>query len=137
MPVVAGRRGQQMAIYRILQNSPLGPEEIARLSTSYEQALGTIASRIADDPLTEMIAKKILEIGQTGPQRPCGNLWASGRRVEPPERDDARKVLKEIRLQAQLRQLRDRRGRSGLGHHQQPGRVSCRRRPLTSAGTCP
>lgn len=38
-----------MAIYRILQNSPLGPEEIARLSKAYEQALGTIGLKDRDD----------------------------------------------------------------------------------------
>lgn len=51
-----------MAIYRILQNSPLGPEEIARLSTAYEQALRTIGVKDRNDPLTELIAKKIIEI---------------------------------------------------------------------------
>ena len=38
-----------MAIYRLLRNSPLKPEEISR-----------------DDPLTEMIAKKIIKIAKTG-----------------------------------------------------------------------
>ncbi|WP_256805774.1 hypothetical protein [Bradyrhizobium sp. Bra64] len=60
-----------------LQNSPLGPEEIARLSKAYEQALGTIGLKDRDDPLTQMIAKKIIEIGQTGlkePQEICGRV---------------------------------------------------------------
>lgn len=55
-----------MAIYRILQNSPLGPEEITRLSKAYEQALRMIGVRDRNDPLTELIAKKIIEVGQTG-----------------------------------------------------------------------
>lgn len=55
-----------MAIYRILQNSPLGPEEITRLSEAYEQALCMIGVQDRNDPLTELIAKKIIEIGQTG-----------------------------------------------------------------------
>jgi len=64
-----------MAIYRILQNSPLGPEEITRLSRAYEQALRTIGIVDRNDPLTELIAKKIIEIGQTGLKDPadiCG-----------------------------------------------------------------
>lgn len=60
-----------MAIYRILQNSPLGPEEIARLSRAYEQALRTIGAKDRDDPLAELIAKKIIEIGQTGLKNPA------------------------------------------------------------------
>lgn len=57
---------EQLAIYRILQNSPLGPEEITRLSSAYEQALRTIGVQDRNDPLTELIARKIIEIGQTG-----------------------------------------------------------------------
>lgn len=59
-----------MTIYRILQNLPLGPEEIARLSTAYEQALRTLGVKDRNDPLTELIAKKIIEIGQTGVKDP-------------------------------------------------------------------
>jgi len=61
-----------LAIYRILQNSPLGPEEITRLSMAYEQALRTIGVQDRNDPLTELIAKKIIEIGQTGLKDPAG-----------------------------------------------------------------
>jgi hypothetical protein len=56
-----------MAIYRLLQNSPMGPEEIRRLeAAAYEQALRTIGLKDRGDPITEMIAKKIIEIAQTG-----------------------------------------------------------------------
>lgn len=57
-------------IYRIFQNSPLGPEDITRLSNAYEQALKTIGVKERNDPLSEMIAKKIIEIGQTGLKDP-------------------------------------------------------------------
>lgn len=60
-----------MTIYRILQNSPLGPDEIARLSAAYEEALRTIGVEDRNDPLTELIAKKIIEIGQTGLKDPA------------------------------------------------------------------
>jgi hypothetical protein len=59
-----------MAIYRLFQNSALGPEEISRLSTAYEQALRALSLKDRNDPLTEMIAKRILEIGQTGVKDP-------------------------------------------------------------------
>lgn len=60
-----------MTIYRILQNSPLGPDEIARLSAAYEEALRTFGVEDRNDPLTELIAKKIIEIGQTGLKDPA------------------------------------------------------------------
>ena len=56
----------QMAIYRLLRNSPLKPEEISRLEAAYEQALRTLCVKERDDPLTEMIAKKIIKIAKTG-----------------------------------------------------------------------
>ncbi len=60
-----------MAIYRLLQNLPMGPEEISRLSAAYEQTLKALSIKDRNDPLTEMIAKKIIEIGQTGVRDPA------------------------------------------------------------------
>jgi hypothetical protein len=59
-----------MAIYRLLQNSPMGPEEIKRLETAYEQTLRILCLNDRSDPLTEMIAKTIIEIAQTGVKDP-------------------------------------------------------------------
>jgi hypothetical protein len=59
-----------MPIYRLLQNVPMGPEEIARLTTAYEETLRTIGLVDRNDPITEMIARKIIEIGQRGVQDP-------------------------------------------------------------------
>jgi hypothetical protein len=55
-----------MAIYRLLQNSPLGPEEIAILTDAYERTLRTLSVVDRNDPLTEMIARKVIELGQRG-----------------------------------------------------------------------
>jgi hypothetical protein len=55
-----------MAIYRLLQNSPLGPEEIAMLSDAYERTLRALSLVDRNDPITEIIAKKIIELGQRG-----------------------------------------------------------------------
>ena len=54
-----------MAIYRLLKNSPLQPEEIARITKAYEQALHTLGVKERDDPLTELIAKNVIKIAQT------------------------------------------------------------------------
>jgi hypothetical protein len=59
-----------MAINRLLQNSPLGPEEIGRLVAAYERTLKALSVKEGDDPLTELIAKKIFEVGQTGVKDP-------------------------------------------------------------------
>jgi hypothetical protein len=60
-----------MAIYRLLRNSPLKAEEISRLEAAYEQALHTLCVKDRDDPLTEMVAKKIIKIAQTGIHDPA------------------------------------------------------------------
>jgi hypothetical protein len=60
-----------MPICRLLQNLPMGPDEIARLTTAYEQTLRTIGLVDRNDPITEMIARKIIEIGQRGVRDPA------------------------------------------------------------------
>jgi hypothetical protein len=55
-----------MAIYRLLKNSTLAPQEIGRITEAYEQALHTLCVKDRDDPLTEMIAKQIIKIAQAG-----------------------------------------------------------------------
>jgi hypothetical protein len=54
-----------------LQNMPMGPEEISRLTTAYEQALRTIGIVDRADPLAELLARKIIEIAQTGIREPA------------------------------------------------------------------
>ena len=49
-----------MAIYRLLQNSPLGPEEISRLAAAYEQTLRTLDVKHRNDPITQL--EPVLEI---------------------------------------------------------------------------
>jgi hypothetical protein len=55
-----------MAIYRLLQNSPLGPEEIAILTDAYERTLRKLGLVDRSDPITELVAKKIIEMAQRG-----------------------------------------------------------------------
>jgi hypothetical protein len=55
-----------MAIYRLLKNCTLGPKEISRIIAAYEQALHILCVKDRDDPLTEMIARTIIKIAQTG-----------------------------------------------------------------------
>lgn len=59
-----------MAIYRLLKNSPLGPEEIRILTDAYERTLKALNLVDRNDPITEMVAKKIIELGQRGVREP-------------------------------------------------------------------
>jgi hypothetical protein len=60
-----------MTIHRFLQNVPLGPDEIERLVSAYHQALAALDLANVDDPMTRMVAKKIVEVGQTGIRDPA------------------------------------------------------------------
>ena len=55
-----------MAIYRLLQNSAFGPEETKRMGDAYELALVELQLKDRNDPLTETVAKYIVEVAQTG-----------------------------------------------------------------------
>jgi hypothetical protein len=68
MPIDVGRA---MPICRLLQNMPMGPEEISRLTTAFEQTLRTMGLVDRNDPVVEMVAKRIIEVGQTGVRDPA------------------------------------------------------------------
>jgi len=59
-----------MAIYRLLQNSAFAPEDIGRLVAAYEDCLRILNVANRSDPLAELLAKKIIEIVQTGMRDP-------------------------------------------------------------------
>jgi len=59
-----------MAIQRLLQNSAFEPEQIAYIAAAYEDALHELGLANRTDPITEIIAKKIIEIAQTGERDP-------------------------------------------------------------------
>jgi hypothetical protein len=55
-----------MAIYRLLQQSAFGPEDISRMTTAYEECLRVLKLVDRSDPITELLAKHIIEVTQTG-----------------------------------------------------------------------
>lgn len=59
-----------MTIHRLFQNTPLEPEEIERLVAAYGRTLRALGLRERDDPLTQAVAKKVIEIGQSGIRDP-------------------------------------------------------------------
>jgi hypothetical protein len=59
-----------MTISRLLQQSAFGPEAIALMVAAYEDCLRVLNLADRSDPLTEMVAKKIIEVAQTGERDP-------------------------------------------------------------------
>jgi hypothetical protein len=63
-----------MTIHRMLQNTPMGPEEVERLVLAYEQTLRELGLTKRDNQ-AQMIAKKVVEVGQTGLRDPAQISW--------------------------------------------------------------
>jgi len=59
-----------MAIYRLLQHSAFTPEDIVPIGAAYEDCLRILKLTDRSDPLTEIIAKAIFQIAQTGVRDP-------------------------------------------------------------------
>jgi hypothetical protein len=60
-----------VAIYRLSKNLVFGPEDIQRLSTAYEDAFRALELTDRSDPITQIIAKRIIEAAQTGARDPA------------------------------------------------------------------
>ncbi len=60
-----------MRTFHHLENLPLGPEDIKQMTAAYEQALHKIGLIDRTDPRSEIIAKKIIEVVQTGERNPA------------------------------------------------------------------
>jgi hypothetical protein len=60
-----------VAIYRLLQSSAFGPEDIERLSTAYEEALRLLQLSDRSDPITQIIAERIAQTGVHEPSEIC------------------------------------------------------------------
>ena len=54
-----------MPINRLLRDGELKPEEIDKLNRAYTYALRELSLVDRNDPLTEMLARKIIEVGTT------------------------------------------------------------------------
>jgi hypothetical protein len=65
-----GERATAVAIYRLLQKWAFGPEDIKRLAKAYESALRALELSDRYDPITEIIARRIIEAAQTGLRDP-------------------------------------------------------------------
>ena len=59
-----------MAIYRLIAFGTFGPDEIRAMVAAYEGALADLRLTDRDDPLTELIAKSIVNVTATGERDP-------------------------------------------------------------------
>jgi hypothetical protein len=64
-------RLQRMAIYKLIRNVTLGPEEVERLVAAYQATLRALDLKDRDDPITRIVAKKVFDIAQTGIEDPA------------------------------------------------------------------
>lgn len=59
-----------MAIHRRLESFAFGAEEVQCIVKAYDDALLALGLASRDDPATRLLAKKIIEIAQTGERDP-------------------------------------------------------------------
>jgi hypothetical protein len=63
-----------MAIYRMIRGSVFEPEAIEGMTAAYENALEVLQLTDRNDPITELVARKIIaiaEASETDPGRLC------------------------------------------------------------------
>jgi hypothetical protein len=59
-----------MAIYRVIADGSFGPDEIDAMTAAYENALIDLHLTSRDDPITELVAKSIVNVTATGERNP-------------------------------------------------------------------
>jgi hypothetical protein len=59
-----------VAIYKLIANGSFGPDEIEVMKAAYEAALVDVGVTNPDDPITELIAKSIVNVTASGVRDP-------------------------------------------------------------------
>jgi hypothetical protein len=73
-----------MTIYRLLKDTAFGPEDIERLVTAYEQTLRALRLKDRNDPITRLVAEKIIAIGRLGIEDPAEISKLALKQLGPP-----------------------------------------------------
>jgi hypothetical protein len=86
-----------MAIYRLLKSAVFEPELIASMTAAYEHALRELQLADREDPFTEIVAKKIIEVAQLGERDPARiNILAlEGLGITPPSVKHAEQRIRQ------------------------------------------
>ena len=72
-----------MAIYKLLQNTAFEPNDIECLVAAYEQTLRALRLKNRSDPITQLVAEKILAIGRLGIEDPAEISELALKELEP------------------------------------------------------
>lgn len=80
-----------MPIRRLLEGSGLGPDEVENLCRAYDDALHALHLVDRNDPIAEMLARTVIQIGRAAAIRPTlrgalSRLSISDRRIAPGNR---------------------------------------------------
>ena len=59
-----------MTMQRLLKDPAFGPEEIESLVTAYEETLRALGLKDRSDPITQLVAEKIIAVGRLGIEDP-------------------------------------------------------------------
>ena len=73
-----------MIIYRLLKDTAFGPEDIERLVMAYEQTLRALRLKDRNDPITQLVAEKIIAIGRLGIEDPAEISKLALKQLGPP-----------------------------------------------------
>ena len=60
-----------MTMQRLLKDTTFGPEEIERLVTAYEATLRALGLKDRSDPITQLVAEKIIAVARLGIEDPA------------------------------------------------------------------
>jgi hypothetical protein len=69
-PIVLHAMVTTVAIYKLIANGSFGPDEIEVMKGAYEAALVDVGVTDRNDPITELIAKSIVNVTATGERDP-------------------------------------------------------------------
>ena len=69
LSLASNQRGL-MAIHKLIANGSFGPDEIEAMTAAYDAALIELCQPNNDDPITELIAKSIVNVTATGERDP-------------------------------------------------------------------
>jgi hypothetical protein len=73
-----------MTIHRLFKDTAFGPDEIKRLVMAYEQTLLALRLKDRNDPITQLVAERIIEIGRTGIEDPADISKLALKQLGPP-----------------------------------------------------
>jgi hypothetical protein len=73
-----------MTIYKLLKDTAFGPEDIERLVMAYEQTLRALRLKDRNDPITLLVAEKMIAIGRLGIEDPAEISKLALKQLGPP-----------------------------------------------------